>query len=274
MMKEQTQKLQKDINKFGDSHERINILENSYKDETAYIIAAGPSLNNYKPEYLKDLLKNKLVLSIKQTYNDFGDITDFHLLNFCNFAPYNWDQNKSIITWAIFEQFHPQMIFQNNLKADLFIPIFRNSTYTGGGIGPDKMIYSLSESGDWKTMLLNDPESGINQPWGPGIMYELAIPLAIHLGCKKIITIGWDIGNIESFKNGKEDDTQRVFQEHYYGKEHNNIVYAKTSMGPREIISVAKATEGIYKFLQEMGLEWEIVSDRNPGFKGIKRIEL
>ena len=37
------------------------------------------------------------------------------------------------------------MIFQNNLQADLFIPIFRNSPHTGGGIGPDKMIHSLSE---------------------------------------------------------------------------------------------------------------------------------
>ena len=63
----------------------------------------------------------------------------------------------------------------------------------------------------------------------------------MYLGCKKIVTIGWDIGDLSSFDKGTEDDTQRVFQEHFYGDEHEKIVYAKTSMGPREILSVAKA---------------------------------
>ena len=105
-------------------------------------------------------------------------------------------------------------------------------------------------------------------------MYEMAIPLAIHLGCKKIVTVGWDIGDLKSFENGTDDDTQRVFQEHYYGDAHNKIVYAKTSMGPREIKSVANATKGIYEFLKDIGITWEIVSDRNPAFDGIQRVEL
>ena len=35
-------------------------------------------------------------------------------------------------------------------------------------------------------------------------------------------------------------------------------------MGPREILSVAKATKGIYYWMKEQGVEWEINSDRNP----------
>ena len=166
------------------------------------------------------------------------------------------------------------MIFDNNLESDLFIPIFRNNPNTGGGVGPNKMIYSLSEKEDWDTMRLDHPEIGFQQPWGPGIMYEMALPLALYLGCKKIVTIGWDIGDLSSFENGTEDDTQRVFQEHFYGDEHEKIVYAKTSMGPREIKSVAKATKGIYYWLKEQGVEWEMVSDTNPGYEGIPRIEL
>ena len=61
-------------------------------------------------------MADKLCMPIKQSYNLVKDVTDFHLLNFCNFAPYDWSDNKSIITWAIFEQFHPQMIFDNNLE--------------------------------------------------------------------------------------------------------------------------------------------------------------
>ena len=102
----------------------------------------------------------------------------------------------------------------------------------------------------------------------------MCIPLAIYTGCKKIVTIGWDIGDISSFKNGKDDDTQRVFQDHFYGDEHEQIVYAKTSMGPREITSVAKSTKDMYYWLKDQGIELEMVSDRNPGYDGIPRITL
>ena len=71
--------------------------------------------------------------------------------------------------------------FENNLESDLFIPIFRNNPNTGGGVGPNKMIYSLSEREDWDTMRLDHPEIGFQQPWGPGIMYEMAITISTLL---------------------------------------------------------------------------------------------
>ena len=273
-MRPQTKELKEQISKLENPEDRVKILKDKYKGETAYIIASGPSLKNYSEEYLKDFFEDKLCLPIKQSYNVLKDVADFHLLNFCNFAPYDWNSNNSIVTWAIFEQFHPQMISDNKLLAEVIIPIFRNSPHTGGGVGPNKMIYSLAEMEDWDSMKLDHPEYGFNQPWGPGIMYEMAIPLALYLGCSKIVTVGWDIGDLSSFKNGIEDDTQRVFQEHFYGEQHCDIVYAKTSMGPREITSVAKATKGIYYWLKEQGVEWEMVSDRNPGYEGIPRVFL
>ena len=81
-MKSQTKKLLQELNKYEDTEKRIDVLKNKYEGDTVYIIAAGPSLNNYKMDYIKDKLKNELVMSIKQTYNDLKDITDFHLLNF------------------------------------------------------------------------------------------------------------------------------------------------------------------------------------------------
>jgi hypothetical protein len=273
-MKSQTKDLRSKLLSLEESEDRLKVLKNQYEGDTAYIVAAGPSLKNYSTDYLNEFFSNKLCLPIKQTYNFLGEVADFHLLNFCNFAPYDWSNNQSIITWAIFEQFHPQMIFDNNLEADLFIPIIRNSPQTGGGVGPNKMIHSVAEKGDFDSLKLDHPNLGFNQPWGPGIMYEIAIPLAIYLGCKKIVTVGWDIGDLSSFEKGIEDDTQRVFQEHFYGEEHNKIVYAKTSMGPREILSVSKSTKGMYYWLKNQGIEWEMVSDRNPGYEGIKRISL
>ena len=273
-MKSITSKLYQEVLRYEDAEERLAHLKGKYEGETVYVIAGGPSLKNYSIDYLKEFLSDKLVFSIKQSYEILKEVTDFHILNFTNFKPYDWTGNKSIVTWAIFEQFHPEMIFANKLVCDLMIPIFRNNPATGGGQGPDKMSYSVAERGDFDTLRLDDPETGFNQPWAPGIMYEVCIPLAIYLGCKKIVTVGWDIGDINSFKNGPSDDTQRVFQDHFYGEQHNEIVYAKTSMGPREITSVAKSTKGMYYWLKDQGVDWEIVSDRNPGYEGIPRVEL
>lgn len=273
-MKEQTTRLRTELLKLEDPEERLQVLQNKYQGDTAYIIASGPSLNNYKLSYLKDRLENELVISIKQSYELLKEVTDFHILNFTNFKPYDWTGNKSIVTWGIFEQFHPQMIVDNSLACDLMIPIYRNNPNTGGGVGPNKMIYSVAERGDFELLRLDHPEIGFNQPWAPGIMYEVGIPLALFLGTKKIISVGWDIGDISLFNNGVEDDTQRIFQDHFYGTQHEEIVYAKTSMGPREITSVAKSTKGMYYWLKEQGVEWQITSDRNPGYMGIDRIEL
>jgi hypothetical protein len=54
---------------------------------------------------LKAKLDGKLVISIKQAMEMTGDITTFHLLNFSNFAKYNYDHidkdKQPIVVWSI-----------------------------------------------------------------------------------------------------------------------------------------------------------------------------
>ena len=61
--------------------ERLDLLKDSFKDETVYIVAAGPSLNDYSINKLKETLKDELVFCIKQSYHTYKDICDFLLLN-------------------------------------------------------------------------------------------------------------------------------------------------------------------------------------------------
>ena len=69
-----------------DTHEgRLDCLKSTFDGETAYIVGAGPSLNEHEPEKLKNFLSDKLTLSIKQSYDLLGDITDIHIQNFCNY---------------------------------------------------------------------------------------------------------------------------------------------------------------------------------------------
>ena len=63
-----THKIKKDISVFEDIPDRLKVLKNAYKDKKCYIVGAGPSLKNYDVDYVKDKLKDELVITIKQAY--------------------------------------------------------------------------------------------------------------------------------------------------------------------------------------------------------------
>ena len=260
-MKSQTKKLKEQIQPLQYIDERLNVLKNQYKGETAYIIAAGPSLNNFSVNQLKDKLKDKLVFCIKQSYHTYRDICDFHFVNFTNLSPYKWN-DTSIVSWTYWFQQHPVTIQQNKWAADLLYPIFRN-----GNI-PDKMSQSIMAKRDFENLMF---DKTLERPWGPGIIFELAIPTAVHLGVKKIVTIGWDIGDINLWKN-KNDENERHFVEHFYSDETH--LYDKFTMDAEEIITVTESVPHLAKYLETRGIEFNIISDRNPVSQDVKRINL
>jgi hypothetical protein len=113
-------------------------------------------------------------------------------------------------------------------------------------------------------------------------MYESALPIALYCGCKKIVTIGWDIGILDSKNEGKA----HIKYDHFYSEgtdgektkysEHvmKTPVGGSAGMSHDETKMVVDSTEDLHKFLESIGVELNIVSDRNPAFNKIKRIEL
>ena len=258
MIKSITEQLKKDLQKYESIPERIEVLKDSYKGETCYIVSAGPSLKNYEPEYLKSKLENKLVFTIKQSYLLLKEICDFHILNFTNFEPYQWS-NETIVAWEVFEQYHPQMILENGFNVDVMFPVIRNH-------GTMDNTQAARLDFDDFTM-----DKTYDRAWGPGLMYEMAIPLAMFLGCKEIITVGWDIGDISKFSGDNQNEEQ--WQDHFYeGK--SNIQYAPTSMTKQEVELVTESVSFVHKWLKEKGIDFKICSDRNPADKSIPRVEL
>ena len=111
----------------------------------------------------------------------------------------------------------------------------------------------------------------MNRMYGPGIMYETVIHLALYLGVKKIVTLGWDIGDISKFKGDKYED---VWQDHFYEDTSDKMAYAPTPMNFHEVNTVVNSTEYLNKWLLSKGVELNIISDRNPAHKSIQRIKL
>ena len=260
MVEEKTISLKKQMWELEEIPDRVNLMKDWYKDETCYIVTAGPSLKNFEKEWLRERLKNNLVFTLKQSYFILEEVCDFHIVNFTNFQPYDYEDNdKTIVAWEVFEEYHPQMILENNFKVDLMLPVVRNH---GGFENTQAAKLDFDDFTLDKTL---------NRAWGPGLMYEMALPIAIHLGVKEIITVGWDIGDLSKF-SGKENREEQ-WQDHFY-EGSDKIQYAKTPMLYEEVGMVINAVPFVKEWLETKGIDLKICSDRNPADESIERVEL
>ena len=86
--------------------------------------------------------------------------------------------------------------------------------------------------------------------WGKSILYSSAIPLSLHIGCRNIITIGWDLGT------GK----------HFYPKEYGDVDVKYTE----EAIST---TPQLYEWCKNNNINLKILSKSNPADSRIERLK-
>lgn len=192
-----------------DMSERLKILHNQYKGATCYIISCGPSVNKYSPELIRRLAGHNLVFSIKQAFNKFMDITDFHLYNFCNLYAYNYPKKHNIIT---------AYMSQKDIRGrDTDLNFMLDQEYQINAIRSQERKYPpLSKLMNFERYTM---DKIVNRPEGPGIMYELGIYLAVHLGVSEIVTIGWDLSysapKVVQTPTGKA--VEKLDKSHFYG---------------------------------------------------------
>jgi hypothetical protein len=239
-MKEQTIQL-KNAFKYKDSvEERLQSLKDKYKDETAYIVTCGPSLAKHDLNLLKSKLKDKLVICIKQAQNILE--TDFHLLNTYNLSDYNWNSN-SIVFWSLSKSYaneQLQRIIDIKANIDLYIPML-NPPF----IDYSQTVQATNNFEDFYMM-----EKNTEVKFGIGMMYEMAIPLILLLGCKKVVAIGWDLGD------PKDSSTK---WDHFYKNEVNKI----TRPANGEIAEKLKSTDKLYDWFIDKGIDFKIISDES-----------
>ena len=258
-MIEVTKNFKKSIGLLETIEERLELLKDKYKDETLYIVSCGPSLKDHNVEELKSKLKNKLVFTIKQAYSVLNDIVDFHLLNTYNLSNYDWGKN-SIVFWSVSKSYaneQLQRIVDMKAPIDLYVPVinppFVNYSQTVQATNNFDEFYRLGKH----TEVM----------FGIGMMYELGLPLALHLGVKDIVTIGWDLG---------DPNTSTSDWNHFYNNEIGRVASINKTTRPAsgEIAQKLASTEKLYDWLKDKGINLSIISDKSYVSKKFDRIKL
>ncbi|EAK0441150.1 hypothetical protein IO418_001484 [Campylobacter lari] len=282
-MKSTTIDLKKQLLHCSSLLDKMEILKNKYKGETCYVLTAGPSLNDINKNDIKSKLSDKLVFSVKQTFNIAPEIVDFHLLNPWNYTLYNYKKNNKAIVVSTRVDNDPET---PGLKSDMIF----NVVGVGRNVSPEYAYPNrLAIKRNYDDYLFSKT---LDRPWGPGIIYELAIYLALHLGVNKIVILGWDIGELDSNKMSHFYDTKspqilkykknllqsdgklsylNMFIKKIFKK---NNVYNEPGFIKDDVKIVADSTESLFYWLKEKHVDLEIISTCSLASEIIPRVKL
>jgi len=193
------------LENFADSSERLKFLENLLEGEEIVILSGGPSTGSLTPNEIKYITDNYITITVKYAL----DI----LLN-----------NNTYPKFNVFNQYVAFGSLDKLIeKAKPYTSIFG----ADGSFDDDTALMMVEVNDEhfcirnFKKLLMthedcltwkenNNKKTYINLH----IMCELALPLAIHLGIKKIYTTGWDLkpinnqdycstSNVKSYQNSK-----------------------------------------------------------------------
>ena len=240
--------------------DRLAALKDSCKDKTAYLITCGPSLTTHNRDELLKKLDGKLVIACKQAYTYVREVATFHLLSVYNYQDYDYYSEDTIRHWQLTAMNMPNEVerIQNwNQRMDIALPCYstpwvqkhQSTSYT-------REFKNWEMYGDGKLV------------WGPGIMYESGFPLALHLGVSKIVTIGWDIGDLSKYGDGK-----MAVDDNWLDQHATDLYKADVGGGPEreELENTIGCTDKMYEYFLDRKVEVHILSNTNPADERFKR---
>lgn len=169
----------------------IHELLKTCNQKPCFILSAGPSLHEVDTPEWRAVMRECVVISIKQAATLFPNETNILLTNDYNLIDFG-DLKKN----SIWTHIH---LGEVSVEAD--------AKYQ---LDPDRkgLTSSVSYRGDLsRNSLMHDSIAP-----GPGIMYELAFPLLVDLKIKYCIIAGWDMTPANNSHN-----------EHFYKRGHTKI---------------------------------------------------
>lgn len=154
-------------------------LDSAFYGRSALIISGGPSAVQWE-EILDQEKENKpIVVCVKETIELTKDLCDIHFVNSANLIKYK-DHYGAL---TIMTNNAPTLPRYDSYDVNFEI-MFKNH-------GNSNLL--LAKHNHFECFTLE--KSGIYRPTGPGVMHESVIYTLVHLGIKRIATIGWDVAD-------------------------------------------------------------------------------
>jgi hypothetical protein len=171
------------------NRERVDFLKNYYLGKTAIIVGTGPDYKNQIDIIKNNFNENCILICIKQSIKDFDMICDFHIYNHDHFELYKYGNFKPIILFMNYSKpdINNYRTVYENSDINFFLHNLNNCEHKNKNI-----LHELKNDND--LFLWNDKNLGLKENMvsnGTHIIFEIAFPLAISIGCKNIITNGW-----------------------------------------------------------------------------------
>jgi len=251
--KQRSQALARLLRNVSSQDTRLEILKDAFKGDRCFIASCGPSLLSHETTDLREIFQESVVIAIKQTYDVFTDLVDFHVYNCANFKKYDYGKRKPIV-------FEASSIPQQLGDCDIRFPITER--------GFENSLCAKKNYEEWT--LEKRPHA---RPYGPGIMYELVFYLVEHLGFSEVITVGWDNKLNEHKKQHFYDLTgeDRSKFIHFNAVDDNPGAVERVAEEAR--ITVEARGEW-FEFLAKGGTELKIISEHNEAPPMVPRCEI
>jgi len=197
LKKEKIRKLIADAKAFSTYEERLTFLKDKFVGETCYVLGCGPSLKDVDKEKLIEEAKDTALFTIKQSYFSFKEHVDFHFFNTNNYK--NYPDNTKVMFVGC-SDWNPEIPTRANIwklqQVDICTSVA--GTVSQGNLANEPPMSRLQYTEGFDLSTYTFDETGLNRKWGAGIMYELVLYFAYHLGFSEIKTIGWDYSDPNS----------------------------------------------------------------------------
>ena len=273
-----TPKLKQAIACENDLLKKLEILHNSYQGQTGYLIACGPSLAEFDPGLLRGFLRDKIVLALKQTLTLLREAVDFHIQVPANSQRFDYDS----LTPIVIDEFSPNDPVSFT-QPDVMFPK-----------EPYSLWSAVSLSREFDSYVIADNPI---RPCGPGTIYELGFYLALHIGLKNLVVLGWDMHSdplqLQQLRKGavgcthfyersaeayrlldEESNPSRGYHQMFQRFQGGMPINTAATTPADDILMTALGSGYFYTWLREQGVNLFVTTDSPLVSPRIPRVEL
>tara|TARA_R100000734_G_C3318006_1_gene111691 strand:+ start:1450 stop:2295 length:846 start_codon:yes stop_codon:yes gene_type:complete len=263
------------LNKGKSREQKTDLLYNAYKGLECVCLTTGPSLLDYPEEEINKFCEGRVVVSIKTASLKFKNVTDICVTNYYN--SYKFSNNEPFLILARQETpiWHNNWVNKNLVTEESYSNFFPFQPDILWGcdntVGHSK---SVCYANRWEDNELTKQKT--NRILGPGVLNDLAIPVMVHLGVKKVYFLGWHGSRLNN--QGKLDYAYKIENKHKPNlnaiKESLDCRILKSDTSKDECSLITESELDILEYFNKKQIEVSILSKNSEIDKKFKREQI